>query len=114
MAGLSLSYLSPQRHSLYLGTRYCSTGTKAGVQVDGGAVQPLALRIENEDQLARIFLGEFEPGPHTVALTHAGADGDFLYFDFLEVALPVKRCRSSIPTPASPWRRTGTPTTRSR
>jgi hypothetical protein len=89
-SSLSISYLSQQKHSLYLGTRYFSNAPKAGIQVDAGAVRPLSLWIDGEDQLGRILLGEFEPGPHTVTLTHAGKDGEVLYFDFLELALPVE------------------------
>src|SRR5207244_7982727 len=42
-----------------------------------------------EDVLCRISLGVLPPGEHTLVATHAGAEGKFFYFDFLEVAIPT-------------------------
>ncbi len=87
------SYVAQGGHSLYLGTRYLDfTGgeIKATIQVDGGSETSLDLKKGGEDVLARHRLGQYAGGvPHTVKITHAGAAGSAVYFDFLELAIPT-------------------------
>jgi hypothetical protein len=84
----SISYSSPQVHSLYVGTRACFNGAAVKPTVDG-AIRPVCrLLLPGEDVLQRVHLGDYAAGQHTVVLEHAGASGDYLYFDFLEIAIP--------------------------
>ena len=86
---VSCTYRASQTHELYLGTRATFSGGQATVTIDGGPVQNLNLFIAGEDVLVRICLGSFSgQTPHTVILTNAGPAGTYLYFDFLELAVP--------------------------
>ncbi len=87
---VSTSYASPVIHSLYLGTRCAANGGSVSVRVDGGAVQKFNLTLAGEDVLARKLVGQFGPGAHQVAITHSGAAGTYIYFDFLEIAIPTQ------------------------
>jgi hypothetical protein len=59
------------------------------VVVDGVTVaSAVSLLVEGEDVLIRYPAGEFPAGSHTVTVTHAGPDGNYLYFDFFELAIP--------------------------
>ena len=92
---LQCTYSSTVAHTLYLGTRYLGTryldtGARASVQVDGNQVWILDLVRSGEDVLIRHSLGQFAAGgTHTVTVTHSGAQGSKLYFDFLEIAIPT-------------------------
>ncbi|MEZ5398304.1 MAG: hypothetical protein R2729_01465 [Bryobacteraceae bacterium] len=90
----SLDYFCPATHHLFVGTRYAFNGANLEARVDGTLVKTENLLIPGEDTLARIPLGEFSAGPHSVSLTHASTAGSYLYFDFLEIAAPS----SGLPT----------------
>jgi len=81
---------SAAAHTLYLGTRYSDNGGQATVQVDGNPALIVNLKRSLEDVLMRVPLGQF-PGQaqHTVTVTHTGAAGTDVYFDFLEIAVPT-------------------------
>ena len=83
------SYSFPSAHSLYLGTRYITAGASVSVQVDGATQGPLSLVAVGEDVQARILIGQFAAGEHQVVVSHSGVAGTYLYFDFLEIALPA-------------------------
>lgn len=89
-ASLSCTYQVPQNHRLYLGTRRAPNCTQITVNIDGIPVVPSRnLALEGEDVLIRLPLGDFGGGvPHSVIVTHNGPDGTYLYFDFLEAAVP--------------------------
>jgi hypothetical protein len=94
-ARASCSYLAQTTHILYLGTRRTATGGQISAQVDGGTPVAVNLQLSGEDALVRVALGQFQgPASHTVTLTHAGPAGSFVYFDFLELAVPC----TSLPT----------------
>src|SRR5579875_321303 len=80
-------YTETAAHDLYLGTRLLASGATVNVSIDG-QVTALNLLLSGEDVLVRSPLGSFAAGTHTVQLTHAGPAGNFLYFDFLEIAYP--------------------------
>jgi len=84
-ASLSCKYYSPQMHSLYLGVLRTNSSGTVQVSVDGGAPTPLSVSVNDDNVLARLPLGEFGPGDHTVSVTNGGA---YFYFDFLEIAIP--------------------------
>lgn len=88
-ASASVTYVHPGNHELYLGTRYAFNGASVTVRVDGQAPRTVNLLIPGEDTLARIWLGSLGPGTHTVQVSHAGPDGNYLYLDFFEIAQPV-------------------------
>ena len=50
-----------------------------------------------EDVLIRVLAGEFALGTHTVTVTHDGDTGAYVYFDFLEIAIPA----TTLPTEAN-------------
>jgi hypothetical protein len=58
------------------------------VSIDGQTPLALNLLLSGEDVLARSPLGSYAAGTHTVQMTNAGPAGNFLYFDFLEIAYP--------------------------
>ena len=89
-ASLQCTYSSSVDHSLYLGTRYLTTGGQVSVQVDAGAPITLTLALPAEDVLVRIPLGTFAGGSaHIVAVTNTGSAGACFYFDFIEIAVPT-------------------------
>jgi hypothetical protein len=81
---------SAAAHTLYLGTRYCDNGGQVTVQVDSNPVLIVNLKRSLEDVLLRVPLGQFAgQAQHTVTVTHTGAAGTDVYFDFLEIAMPT-------------------------
>lgn len=105
-ASVSCEYSSPHNHRLYLGTRKAPACGAVTVAVDGvPATVNLAL---DEDVLVRVPLGEFAGGaPHSVTITHAGAEGTYFYFDFLEAAVPSEElpvlAEDDVVTLATDW-----------
>ncbi|HKW96961.1 MAG TPA: hypothetical protein VJN43_04465 [Bryobacteraceae bacterium] len=86
----SCTYRASQAHVLYLGTRKAFNGTQATVTIDNQPAVTENLVIAGEDVLVRLSLATFsDQTPHTVTITHAGAGGTYLYFDFLELAIPT-------------------------
>ena len=80
---------SAAAHTLYLGTRYCDNGGQVTVQVDSNPALIVNLKRSLEDVLIRVPLGQFSgQAQHTVTVTHTGAAGTDVYFDFLEIADP--------------------------
>ncbi len=96
-SSLACAYSSTQQHSLYLGTRIADNGALISISVDGQAPYLANLSVPGEDVLVRRHLGEFGPGSHTVSLTHAGNDGTYFYFDFLELAVPSAAVPVEVP-----------------
>ena len=88
-ARVSCTYSANGDHWLYLGTRLVDQGGKVSVQVDGAAPVGLDLAKAAEDVLARMPIAELAGQvAHTVTITHTGATGTPVYFDFLEIAYP--------------------------
>jgi len=88
-ARVSCTYAANEDHWLYLGTRLADRGGQVAVQVDGST--PLALDLEKaaEDVLVRVPIAALSgQAQHTVTITHTGATGTVVYFDFLEIAYP--------------------------
>lgn len=86
---VSVSYAATAAHTLYLGTRYTNTGALAAIAVDGAPAAMVNLHVPAEDVLIRWRIGDYGPGEHAVTISHAGVAGQDLYFDFLELAVPV-------------------------
>ena len=86
-AQVSCTYSANGAHELYLGTRMLNNGGQIAVQVDGGAPLTVNLAKAAEDVLVRVPIAAL-PGlaPHAVKITHTGAAGTLVYFDFLELA----------------------------
>ncbi len=87
-ARVQCTYTAPYAHALYLGTRYCDNGGQITVQVDSNAPLTVNLKRALEDVLIRVPLGQFQ-GTHTVTVTHSGAGGTDVFFDFFEIAIPA-------------------------
>jgi hypothetical protein len=90
---VTCSYVAGLAHTLYIGTRYLGLAPPNGAQmtvvVDGTTVaSAVSLLVAGEDVLIRYPAGEYAAGSHTVTVTHAGPDGNYLYFDFFELAIP--------------------------
>ena len=96
---LRCRYSSAQAHALYLGTRLADGGPTIQILVDGQIQSNLNLAQPGEDVLVRHLIGRFEPGTHSVEVTHTGAPGSVLYFDFLEIAIPSTVLPSTLPEP---------------
>ncbi|MGH9558352.1 MAG: non-contractile tail sheath protein, partial [Bryobacteraceae bacterium] len=88
-ASITHAYFAPQAHTLYVGLRYLSNGAQASISVDGQAAVTVNLAISGEDVLFRFPMGQFAAGSHTMTVTHGGPDGNALYFDFIELAVPT-------------------------
>jgi hypothetical protein len=88
-AAVRISYQCATSHKLYLGTRYAGSGCSIQVTIDGQSVTTESLSIPGEDVLVRIPLSECEAGQHEVEVVHAGPEGAFLFFDFLQIAHPT-------------------------
>ena len=88
-AHLTIQYCAAIEHELYLGTRRAPNCAPISIVVDGAPARIENLRLAGEDVLVRIALGRL-PGQttHTLNVYHDGEDGEFFYFDFLEVAVP--------------------------
>ena len=85
----TIAYQEAKQHQLYLGTRLLNAGANVSVSVDGQQLaQPASLYVNGEDVLARLPLGTFGSGSHTVTIQHQGPSNNSLYFDFLEIAYP--------------------------
>ena len=96
-AQVTCTYSAPTAHSLYLGTELLANGANLTITVDGGTAMTPSLTMPAEDDLVRLPLGQYGAGTHTVAMTHAGPDGNVFNFDFLEIAIPT----TELPTPAA-------------
>lgn len=96
---VSFRYQMAQPHRLYLGTRLAFNGAQVTVMVDGQPALADNLQLAGDDVLARRLVGEFPAGEHTVAISHAGPDGSYFYFDFLEAALPTTDLPAPPPQP---------------
>ncbi|MBI4904158.1 MAG: hypothetical protein HY820_11015 [Acidobacteria bacterium] len=97
----TIQYTCGQNHTLYLGTRYSFNATTVGVRVDGGSEWTRNLLIPGEDVLARVAVGQFNAGSHTVTIRHAGLSGEYLYVDFVEAAIPASSIRTLPERPLS-------------
>ena len=86
---VSCQYQAALPHTLLLGARSAFNGADISISVDGQPAWTETLLIAGEDVLRRIPLGSYGPGDHRVVVTHTGASGSYVYFDFLEVAQPV-------------------------
>jgi hypothetical protein len=103
-ASVSMTYSEPLQHTLYLGSRYLSPGSGISVAVDGGTPQTFLLDIPGEDVLARLPIGAYAAGQHTVVVTNLGTSNpDYttssFYFDFLEIAYPSQNLPAFTPQP---------------
>ena len=88
-ARVSCTYSANGDHRLYLGTRLADHGGQVAVQVDGGTPLALSLAKSAEDVLVRVPIAALAgQAEHTVTITHTGAAGTLVYFDFLELAYP--------------------------
>lgn len=82
------TYRASQSHQLYLGTRKAAGGTQITVTIDSNDAVAINLSLAGEDVLVRIPLGALSgQAAHTVTIAHAGAAGEALYLDFLELAV---------------------------
>lgn len=88
LSSVTCAYTSAQTHSLYLGTRLADSATLISIVVDAQTPVTVNLCVPGEDVLIRNLLGQYGPGNHTVTVTHAGNNGTYFYFDFLEMAIP--------------------------
>jgi len=85
---VAVAYTASVTHRLYLGLRYTANAAQAMVAVDGETPVGVGLNLPGEDVLFRWFAGEYGAGNHTVVVTHSGAAGTELFFDFVELAIP--------------------------
>ena len=93
----TIQYAEPAHHQLYVGTRLLAAGALVHVSIDGESGGTLDLSLSGEDVLVRLPLGEMNPGPHTIVLSHSGgpagtdaAETCYFFFDFLDIVYPTK------------------------
>lgn len=79
---------------LYLGTRMASDCGQLSYVLDGGIATPVNLLLGGEDVLVRVPIGTIQGGTHTLQLEHTGAIGTYVYFDFIELAVPTQQLPS--------------------
>lgn len=76
---------------VYVGTRMASDCAQLTYEIDGVVAAPVNLTLSGEDVLIRLPVGTVQPGNHTITLQHTGAAGTYLYFDFIELAVPSQQ-----------------------
>jgi hypothetical protein len=86
----TIAYSETATHDLYAGSRLIADGATISISVDGNPAIAFNLEVPGEDVLVRLPLGSFPPGSHSVTITHSGPNGNYLYFDFLEIAYPTQ------------------------
>ncbi|MGH9583563.1 MAG: non-contractile tail sheath protein, partial [Bryobacteraceae bacterium] len=87
-ATCSISYSETAAHQLYIGSRLLTNGALVKVSIDGLSPGQFNLALAGEDVLVRLPLGSVSAGTHTITFAHDGPEGNFTYFDFLEIAYP--------------------------
>lgn len=87
-ATCSISYSEAAAHDLYIGSRLLTNGASVTASIDGRPAVRFKLSVPGEDVLVRLPLGSMSAGNHTITITHEGPEGNFFYFDFLEIAYP--------------------------
>lgn len=95
----TIVYTETAAHQLYLGTRLLTSGATLNVSIDGQTPLPVNLLLSGEDVLVRSSLGSYAAGTYTVQLTNAGPAGNYVYFDFLEIAYPSVNLPDFTPEP---------------
>ena len=86
---VSCTYSANGDHWLYIGTRLADHGGQVSVQIDGCNPVTLGLAKAAEDVLVRLPIAAMSgQTQHTVTMTHTGAKGTLVYFDFLEIVYP--------------------------
>lgn len=99
-ASVTYTYRAPQDHLLYLGTRRAPSCASVSIQVDQNPSQYVPLVLDGEDVLVRLKLGALAGNvDHCVRVTHAGDDGSYFYFDFLEIAVAGTDLPVFVPDP---------------
>jgi hypothetical protein len=101
-SSLTCSYTAATAHSLYLGTRRIDGAGPIAVQIDNNPVVTITVALSGEDVLVREPLGQLSGQVHhTIMVTHAGAAGHPVYFDFLEIAIPSSELPVFSPMPTT-------------
>lgn len=95
----TLNYVAPAAHQLLVGTRRAPNAAVMVVNVDGVDVLSKALVLAGEDVLLRVPVAALSAGPHTVTITHGGPTGSYLYFDFVDIALPTATLPTFLDSP---------------
>ncbi len=86
---VTLRYRAGYAHTLYVGVRCLDSGADVSFDVDGSPAGSIDLYLDEEDVLIRWPVGDYGAGEHTITVTHAGSAGERLYFDFVDLAVPV-------------------------
>jgi hypothetical protein len=90
-ATASLTYSSQVNHRLFLGSRYAQDAGIVSVAVDEEPAREFDLYRLGEDFVARLDLGTFGPGAHTVLATLTGqnpfSEGSLFNVDYIEEAI---------------------------
>jgi hypothetical protein len=87
-AAITIRYVCPMVHDLYLGTSLYVDRATVLVQLDGDAGTQLDCYLDNLQQVntRRILRASVPAGEHTVTITLQ--NNAYFYFDFLEAAVP--------------------------
>ncbi len=106
-AACSCTYRAESSHTLYLGVRRAFNSGEIKVNVDDQPPRTMSLVIPAEDVLARMLVGTYGAGEHTVTVTNLGPTEAYFYFDFVEVAVPQDMVPEMAPaekvTAATDW-----------
>lgn len=110
-AAVSVSYSHPEDHQLYLGVRRLYQAGTIAVSIDSGPEQTIDLLAKGEDFLARLDLGAYAAGAHTVtarlAAQNLAEGGTDFWFDHVEAAVPKTtieaRPADTVETLATDW-----------
>jgi hypothetical protein len=86
-ASVSCTYHFTAPHSLYIGSRLTPFSAPVELRMNGDLVRTESLYVLGEDVLVRRKVGDYPAGTHTLTMTHAGSNGEYFYFDFVEAAL---------------------------
>ena len=86
----SYQFYAERQFDVYIGTRKAEKCAKITITLDG-AVQPqVDLALAAEDVLIRLPAGTVQEGNHRLSIQHTGADGTYLYLDFIDLVVPTE------------------------
>ncbi len=97
LAACTYQFSAERNFDVYIGTRMASNCACLTIEIDNVSAQPVSLALSAEDVLIRLPAGSVQAGIHTISLRHTGANGTYLYLDFIELAVPCPQ----LPTFAS-------------
>jgi hypothetical protein len=91
LSACTCRFVAERVSDVYIGTRMAPDCAQLTYEIDGVVSSPVNLLLSAEDVLIRLPVGTVQPGDHTITVQHTGTAGTYLYFDFIELAVPSQQ-----------------------